>query len=261
MKKWIAVLLTLLLMILAVPMHVARADNSDIVLDDFETDPDDMEPGDSFDLTLTLKKNIDSADIKDITITINNPNVYVPVDSKPEISIGDWDGNNDMMELDPIALKFVGSTYQGLSLTIEATIGENTPFSRDESLYIDVDIPDKEDDDPPPDPTKYLPILRLDNEKMPVATAGKSFTLDLTINNTSSYSAKNITITPTYTGEGSDPFQYSTLQQSGFIERINSKKSEEIKFKYTIAPNTPTGIYNLTLNYSFFNSYSDSPSR
>lgn len=260
-RKLFIVLLITILILGTVPVNSTHATSTEVTIFDYSTTPSsNIDPGDSFDLILTLKKNIVSK-AESLYITINNSNVFIPTQSGSTIPISQAKVDNwtDTLQLEPIKLKYTGNGSESLSLTINATFEGGIEFIKTEHLYIDINTSDKDDPDPtPPDFSKYVPTLNVDNTKMPVATAGKAFNLKLTINNTSAYGAKDVTITPVYSGEGNDPFQYTTIKQSAFIERINARKSEEVVFNYTIAPNTPAGIYELSLNYSYYNSFSSS---
>lgn len=261
MKKHVSLFLSILIIftvMISVPVYAEERPSTDITIANYTTSPtSNIQNGQSFTLNLTLKKNT-SDTVTNLFITINESDSFVPSGTGSRIPINKEFDIDNQLTTEGISLKYIGGSSRTLSLTITATItdseGNALPFSSTEYISISV-VPPSNDPVPGFDPNDYVPILKVTNTNMPKATAGRPFKLALTINNTSIYGAKDITITPEYAGEGSDPFRFETMQQSGYIEKIDGQKSEEIVFDYTIAPNTPTGIYELVLNYSFYNHF------
>ncbi len=255
MRKLITVLLISILILSTVPVVVVLAEDSDLTIEIESKPAGPVQQNQNFLVEVKLT-NTSGTELDEVYLMIDSSSFKSEIGNKIAI--------NDTKKLGPdksvvvqIPFKYDGGSSSFIPIYVSYKKGETTDNTQRRYIDINTAMP-IETPNPTINPSEYIPTLQVDNTKMPVATAGKAFNLKLTINNTSAYGAKDVTITPVYSGEGNDPFQYTTIKQSAFIERINARKSEEVVFNYTIAPNTPAGIYELSLNYSYYNSFSSS---
>ncbi len=224
-----------------------KGTNTDIVIAGYSTFPTQISTNDPFTLTIRLKKNKDT--INDGFIIIQQNDSFALVNSGSKIAFGDtWDSKGEQSIT--INLRFTGGTTKNLNLSISYKSGNSTEQIND-YVTINAVIPEKT---PTPDPAKYKPNLSVANTSLPTAWAGYAFHLPLIIANTNPHAAKDVTITPSYEGSP-NPFQVSTIKQSAFLSTIDGNSSAAVNFNYTIAPNTPPGVYPLKIKYNYSNLY------
>ena len=109
------------------------------------------------------------------------------------------------------------------------------------------------------DTTKLMPLLNVENSSIPRGNAGSTITIPLTIRNKSSYSARNIVITPEFIAED-NPFTFNDLSFSQTIDKIDGKSSSSINLKLAIAPGATEKNYPIKLNYTYTNGWDDNGS-
>ena len=154
-----------------------------------------------------------------------------------------------------VPLKYNG----GLSTNLAAYVTDSQTIANPTSrYYMNINaippMPPTIDDT---DTSKYSPELSVLNTNMPKAYPGQSFKLSLAIVNTSYHYAKDVTITPTFQVEGENPFQFTTINPSVYINNIEGSKAAEAIFNFSVKPGTPSGIYTINLKYKFSNLYGD----
>ncbi|WP_077369505.1 COG1361 S-layer family protein [Anaerosalibacter sp. Marseille-P3206] len=112
-------------------------------------------------------------------------------------------------------------------------------------------------DDDKIDTTKLMPLLNVENSSIPQGHAGSTITIPLTIRNKSSYSARNVVITPEFIAED-NPFTFNDLSFTQTIDKIDGKGSRSINLKLAIAPGATEKNYPIKLNYTYTNGW-DNP--
>ena len=113
---------------------------------------------------------------------------------------------------------------------------------------------DDDDDDIPVDTTKYVPILNFTNSSVITGYAGERVRVSLRLKNTSTYTAKNIRISPVLEDS---PFMLDSTNAVQNISRMRSGEIEEIRYYFRISPDAEQKVYPLKFNFEYYNNYDD----
>lgn len=116
-----------------------------------------------------------------------------------------------------------------------------------------------DDDQQKIDTTRLMPLLNVENSSIPKGHAGSTIDIPLTIKNNSSYTARNVVITPEFIAED-NPFTFNDLSFTKTVDKIDGKGSTKINLKLAIAPGAMEKNYPIKLNYSYKNGWDDSGS-
>lgn len=101
----------------------------------------------------------------------------------------------------------------------------------------------------------YKPDLSIEDRKIPEVKVGGTLELDLNLKNKSSYTAKEITVTPVLTEEM--PFVLENITSYQTFDILKPKGKVNFKFKFRIKTGIDTKIYPITLKYNYRNLHND----
>ena len=261
MKRFFSALFILLLILVQIPTAslaeggTGSENGTDITIADVETknlsdSGSSIYEGNKFSMTITLDIN---SNVSDVYVMVDKSSSFSPIGTGAKQSVHGnkvsfkmyYNGNKDTQI--PITIYY---NKDGSPLTISDYIS-----------IIDI-IPSDDSNSAPPtktDTSKYMPILRISNTKIPSGQAGSTITIPLTIKNSSNYYAKNVIITPEFIGDN-NPFTVEDISFSQTISKIQANKTETISLKLAIDSSAAEKNYPIKLNYQFTNAHGDSGS-
>ena len=248
MKKFISI--GLVLMILFGQFSVvgmAEGENKPkITLREVKPNTSQIGVGDSFYLNLTFNVQNLGQDEK-IYINIGSSSSFVLADSEYQ----------KPLQNGKVSFKFKYIGGKDYSIPITAYYEQNGNYDKLESFTIDLPninpIEPEEPEKPEPiDGTKFVPNLALVSSKTINAESGKSTYIPLSIKNTSSYDAEDISITPEL--DGTSPI---SIDGSGYesISRLYRGRTKDIDFRISVDENAESKTYPIKINFQFYNEY------
>lgn len=230
--------------------NTAKAATSDIVIESYSTSSSQISKGQSFKLTLTLK-NTTTSDLSNVYVTIDDGSFY-PKSTGSTIFVAASLGASGTAEAS-IDLVYDGGTNSKIPITIK----HSTP-EVEIKTFVGVNATPPDNSPPPapsiPDDTsKYVPVLSIVGTTMPTASAGYTATVPVTIKNTGSHYAKDITITPELSDDG--PFIIDSMNTSQLIDTLSVNESKTVNFRFAVSANASEKIYKIKLNFRYYNSF------
>ncbi len=106
-----------------------------------------------------------------------------------------------------------------------------------------------------PDPSKAIPRLVFDGQKIPAISAGEVLDLDLVVKNISNYSARHIVVTPLFQETEGEPFLLETSNMKRTIKNLSGNKNTEINFKIKVSDNAQAKTHPLKIKFDFVNAH------
>ncbi|MFP4456388.1 MAG: COG1361 S-layer family protein [Clostridia bacterium] len=98
------------------------------------------------------------------------------------------------------------------------------------------------------------PQIFIKNEDLPEVMVGEVFNLDLTLDNESIYTARDVYITPQLDGT---PFESVELLNRIKLNRVLAGKETDVAFKFKVDEQIEPGVYPLTFEFNYQNMYRD----
>ncbi len=221
----------------------------------------DIVEGDKFRLEFDLKNNNSTEPLKNISITINDSSSFSPVDSG---SIKFLSGDLVSGSLTEVAfyLQYDGGSSTKLPLTIKYTRGDGTTVY-EQSDFIAISSASPTDSSSssssssyPSDTTKYAPQLIIaGNSLIPTGWAGGKLSFSLPVRNNSSYTAKNIVISPVIDDTSGGLLSLDKMNLSVNADTIKANEVREFAFSFDISPNAAAKVYPLKFSFQYANAY------
>lgn len=101
---------------------------------------------------------------------------------------------------------------------------------------------------------QMMPDLYIENTQIPTANAGSDLVFSFKLKNSGYATAKNIIITPEFSGEN-NPFILEGYNQTYNLETLNASSSAEIKMTFGVSVNSLEGSYPVKLNFKYKNGF------
>jgi len=106
---------------------------------------------------------------------------------------------------------------------------------------------------PPSGSSANEPKLVIESSSIPVAAAGETMKISLTVTNESRYSAKDVTAKLSLTDSGDNPFEIDSLSLVQSIGSLNANKSEGLIFNLKVKPYAEEKTYELDIQFNYYN--------
>lgn len=222
--------------------------NGAIEIKEYSIDKTAIYEGDSFGLTIVLENSSDELDSEFSSIKIRfDTSASFQVNGSPNPVIADLGSNN-------INMLYTGGANKNLSVTIEYEL-KGVSGSTSSNLYIKEAKPETDTgggNNPPPDLSKYNPVLELGSSDIPTGKAGSTIRIPLSITNNSNYEARNIKITPNLEGL---PFEIDQITMYKTVNKLLANQSTDIDFQFKIKKDAEKKTYTLPLTIEYKNMY------
>lgn len=101
---------------------------------------------------------------------------------------------------------------------------------------------------------QLMPELYIESTQIPTANAGSDLVFSFKLKNSGRVSAKNIIITPEFSGEN-NPFILEGYNQTYNIESLNPNGSKEVKMTFGVSSTAIEGSYPVKLNFKYKNGF------
>lgn len=256
MKNKIYILVLAMFIILSIaPVYNANAAEQANIDVEFSASSTYVEKGETFRFTVKITNN-HTVPITDVSVAIDDDCGYNTIGSGYTKTLDNDIGTNDTDNVDFQLAYEKGS--ESIPVQIKYKLEGSSEYIKYDIKYTGMDI-DEDDDSPSPstpvDSSKYMPVLSIMNGSLPAGWAGSTVTIPLNIKNTSSYLAKDITITPEF--EGDSPFVIDSINLSQHIDEISDNKSKTVNLKFTISPDAQNKVYPIKLNIKYYNNHGD----
>lgn len=241
MNKFITYILVFLLVFSQVTtIGFATMDNEPPVFIKASTDLNKIEQGDIFTLTLTITPKGE--------ITIEE----VGIGSSPSFVLTDSNFRKPLSNGKvTFRLKYNGGTNYKIPITVYYTVdGSSNSYS------YNIDLPNVDPTEPektePIDESKIIPSLSVVSSKTITGEAGESISIPVTVRNSSSHNAEDITVTAEI--EGNFPI---SISGSGYenISRLGPGRESEVDFRVNINKNAESNTYPIKINFRYYNRY------
>ncbi len=204
--------------------------------------------GSEFDMNLTIE-NQSPNPISDVTVILDGSSAFKLKSSDSSlrtdtIPVGGQKTTNSSM--------FV---YNGGSNKLQVTIQysiDGKDYQQDDTITISQAVPRDDTPSTPVDTTKYSPkIVISGNSSIPTGQAGSEITYTLPLKNSSSYSAKNIVISPVL--DDSSPVVVEVMNLSQTLESLQPNESKEVKFTFRVSSGAAPKNYSIKFNLQYYN--------
>ncbi len=254
--KYILVVLILPLMFINA-LDISFAANDDVVVSAIKSDKSDIDKGDKFNLTLTLK-NSGTTPVTNVKISIESIANFQPTsgititDATNALGVG---ATKDI----PIGLKRVGDSNT-LPIKLTWDDGGNSYDTTQTVIIAEAKDVDDDDDSSPANTLKYKPMLTVGSEdEIPIFTAGESAVLEIPVENLSRDTAKDVRVEIT-TEPDKLPFIIDRGSFSDKINYVRYTKEEHAKINVQVSPTAENKIYPINVKFTYSNIYRDESS-
>lgn len=124
------------------------------------------------------------------------------------------------------------------------------------TLVYNIEITEIDEDsvNPPTSSSDNEPKLIIESSAIPVAAAGETIKIPITVTNESRYAAKDVTAKLSLSDSADNPFDISSLNLIQSIGNLNAKKSDGLIFNLKVKPYAEEKTYELNVQFSYYNS-------
>lgn len=255
MKKIISFVLISLIFLsqfLSGAVPAIAAVSQGVGLDGYDVSKTSIYTGDEFGMMLRVR-----------TYTENITDIYISIDSSSSFSIKNSGStlpvNISTADTNVKTTDLSTFIYNGGSNRLEVTIKYKIDgVSSEQSDFITISQAKPKDDTPstPVDTAKYAPkIVIAGNSSIPSGKIGSQITYTLPLKNNSSYSARNITISPVL--DDSTPIVMESMNISQTVESMQPNETKEIKFNFKISTGSAVKTYPIKFNIQYYNYSND----
>ena len=221
--------------------------NGAVNIKSYSVDETAIYEGDSFGLAIVLENN-SSKTISSVKIRFDtNASFQVNGLSNP-VTV-------DFPIPEPIPMLYTGGTNLNIPVTIEYEFSDGDYGSTSSNLYIKEAKPETDTgggNNPPPDLSKYKPVLELGSSDIPTGKAGGIIRIPLSITNNSNYEARNIKITPKIDDL---PFEIDQITMYKTVNKLLANQSTDVDFQFKIKKDAEKKTYTLPLTIEYKNMY------
>jgi hypothetical protein len=165
-------------------------------------------------------------------------------------------GNSDVANAElgktySVNLQYLGGSN---SLPIKIKYVKDGKDMGEPIMNIEIDEIDEDSVDPPSSSSGNEPKLIIESSSIPVAAAGETMKIPITVTNESRYSAKDISVKLTLSDSDDNPFEISSLNLVQSISSLNAKKSDGLIFSLKVKPYAEEKTYEINIQFSYYNS-------
>ena len=258
MKKFISIGLVLMILLGQFSVvGVAEEDNPttppNVTLRKVEPSRKTIEVGDVFNVKFSFIVNKESNDNAKIYIKVGSSSSFLLTDNNFEKEL--ITSNTSSEGSVSFNFKYLGGNDYKIPIII--SYERNGNYKELEPIKADLPninpIEPEEPEKPEPiDGTKFVPNLALVSSKTITVESGKSTYIPLSIKNTSSHDAEDISITPEL--DGASPI---SIEGSGYesISRLYSGRTKDIDFRINVDEHAESKTYPIKINFQFYNEY------
>lgn len=249
MKKIISYLLIVCMIIFNLPTPV-QATTNEIDVIDYVISEKQIKKGDEFTFGIHLKNNSDSK-MENVNIVVSDGSYFGK--NGMVLKVADTIKSGENANAGGLELIYNGQTDTLLHATIYYVLDKDgMKINKSRIVHLDVDAIPGDIIDNEGDTTKYEPKLSIVNSSIPSGKAGGTVDVKVTVENSTSYAAKDISITPDLSNT---PFEFVDLTSVKTISTLGPKKRTDIVFKLKINKNADEKTYGVKLNFKFKNDY------
>ncbi len=238
-------ILTLMLVIIMGSIGAyAAGDNIEITV--IESPTEVIQSGDIFTYTINIKNNSgNTLTVADTTIEVSGGFTLVGTNVTLDDAI---DTNTNANKV--LTLKYNGGSNK-LNVSIYDTGGNVGILNRTiDKAYTTSTTPST-----PTDTSKYMPEFDLKMNSTLKFLAGKSTTIDFTVENTTTYSSKNVRVQLLNDNQGSFPFDDMTNDIVSKVKALGPKKNDKFQLVVDTKSNAKSGFYTVPVKIIFENVY------
>ena len=246
-RKLFIVFLAAVMAFGGMPIMQVSADNIVEIGDDIEIEYSVSEAqiseGEIFTLYLAFPEVSDGVSVLKISLIDNN--YFEAIDGITSINIDDYD------EEYRFELRYKRDGSNKVPLKIEYELNGDP---KSESKNFEIEEIDEDSVNPPSGSSDNEPKLIIESSSIPVAAAGETMKIPITVTNESRYSAKDITVKLSLSDSNNNPFEISSLNLVQSIDSLKAKKSDGLIFSLKVNPYAEEKTYELDVQFSYYNS-------
>ncbi|MBC7960975.1 MAG: hypothetical protein H7X94_14030 [Vallitaleaceae bacterium] len=252
-------ILSLLIVILViVPKMEVRA-ATDITISNVNTTPSTIQPYSDFSVTL-LMTNTSGVDLFDISLQIDD-DLYSFKNSGSVQTIGDIDGDPaDATKTKTITLNlsYNGNTSKKIPIKISYLKGVGkVSTTQNDSIIVNALVSDNSGTPTPPDTSKNLPNLLINNNSLPIVYTGMQNLVSFELKNIGAYSGSHITISPDISLAKTSKIRINQISLDPRDVTINTQKMQVFTLSVLIDGGLEAGNYPISLNISGTNPWGE----
>jgi hypothetical protein len=244
MMKRIFVLILALTTALSAMTATTYADLSDDIDIDYRVSETTIQENEYF--TIYLKFSKLNGSVNDVEYSIKSNSSFKVVSGSSGVSLPDTADFDDEYAFN---LQYLGGSSK-LPLQVEYKSGA---ASKVETYNVDItQIIEK--DTSSSGSSENEPRIVIESTSIPVATAGETMKLPLTITNDSKYTAKDIAVKLSLSNSDDNPFELNSLNLTEYLGTLNARKSDAVIFNLKVKPYAEEKTYELNVDIKYSNS-------
>ena len=254
-KKLICFIAILMLFVTNFSLFTVTANNPDLLLLNFTTSTSNIYEGKEFKLNLKLKNNSDM-ELKDIYLILDSSSSFYPVQSGSTVFLTSSIDPGDITT-ESVSLKYDGGSNTRIALRFKY-VKDGDSLEQNEFITIEARPSSQDTPSEPVDTTKNKPnIILVEGADIPSGNAGDKLNFKLKIKNSSSYGAKNVSITPVLEEVEGKPFVIDKMSVVYRVDSLKANEQKEINMSFPLSRSAASGTYQLKLKIQYSNSYGD----
>jgi hypothetical protein len=224
-------------------MQVSAADiveiNDDLEIE-YRVTESSISVGEGFDLFLSISK---ANDISNIRIELIDNSFFTVPDENSSITFDDLEKEYSFW----LTFNRTGSN------NVPLKVFYNQDGEKSKEFNILIEAIEEDDSSSSSSSSENEPILIIESTSIPVAAAGESMKIPLTITNESKYSARNISVKLSLSDGDDNPFDMSSLNLIQSISSLNARKSDGIIFSLKVKPHAEEKTYEIDVEFNYSN--------
>ena len=244
-KRVLMIFLAAVITFVGMPIMQVSAVITDDIEISYDIEESEINKWDEFSLDFTIK-NVSNEKIDKISFKIETNQSF-------KVISGDMDITDAEIVEDPytVNIQYLGGSSK---LPVKIIKYYKNDVEMDEGI-INIDITQIEEDDTSSSSSssENEPILIIESTSIPVAAAGESMKIPLTITNESKYSARNISVKLSLSKGDDNPFDMSSLNLIQSISSLNARKSDGIIFSLKVKPHAEEKTYEIDVEFNYSN--------
>ena len=240
-RKLFIVLLFTVIVSLGIPTLSTSAISDDIEIA-YSVSESSISRGEYFTLTLTFEEGINN--ITNVSVSIADNDYFSIASGSSSIAEADFKFDEEY----DFNMKYLGDS-QKLPLKIDY---KKSGVSY--TIYENVEIDEIDDSDSSTGSSENEPKLIIEGTSIPVAAAGNTMKIPITITNESRYNARNISVKLSLNDGDDNPFDMDSLNLIQSISYLNGKKSDVLDFNLKVKPYAEEKTYGIAVEFKYYNS-------
>lgn len=247
MKRKLFIILVFTVMAsLVIPTINISAASGDIEIT-YSVKETSISQGEYFELTLEFKdvdNNIDDGSVN-VSFAANDSFTVTSGSSTIAAAVFEFDKEYTFN------MKYLGGS-QKLPVYIEYKID-----GKEETATENVSITEITDSDSSGSSSANEPKIIIEGTSIPVAAAGETMKIPITITNDSRYNARNISAKLTLNEGEDNPFDMNSLNLIQSISSLNGKKSDLLVYNLKVKPYAAEKTYGIEVDFKYYNGNND----